>query len=89
MAERVKRKAPAPPVVIECHRPMFVYFSPEVIAERETVRRLAHRVVDLVVDSGYHKTLGTYVADNLRLVAQDHVVTKLTDFVHEAWADDS
>ncbi len=89
MAERDKRKERASLVVCKCDRPMYVYFSREVIEEREMFRRLAHRVVDLAVDSGQQRWLGGCVAFTLERIGRDHVIKMVTDLVHEVWADDS
>ena len=87
MAKRVRRKAPATPDIFVCECPMFIYFSREVIAEREMMRRLAHLAVDLVVDGGHHYFLGLEVAFNLSFIARGHVNQMVTDLVHEVWAD--
>ena len=89
MAKRARRKAPATPDIFACECPMFIHFSREVIAEREMMRRLAHRAVDLVVDGGHHYLLGLEVAFSLSFIARDHVTDMVTDLVHEVWADDS
>ncbi len=89
MAKRARRKAPATKDISVCACPMFIYFSREVIAERETMRRLAHRAVDLAVDSGRHYRLGLEVAFNLSFIARDRVDQMVTDLVQEVWADDS
>ena len=89
MAKAAGRKAPAPPVVFERMEFKYVYFSREVIAERETFRRLAHRVVDLMVDRGQHESLVASVAYVLSGIGRKKVIKTVTDFVHEAWADDS
>ena len=83
MAKRVRRKAPATPDIFVCECPMFIYFSCEVIAEREMMRRLAHRAVDLVIDSGRHYMLGLEVAFNLSLIARGHVDQMVTDLVQD------
>ena len=67
---------------------MFVYFSDEVIQERETFRRLAHRVVDLLVDNGRDKWLHEYVAESLAYVARDRAIKDATALVQEVLADD-
>ena len=89
MAKRARRKAPATADILVCECPMFIYFSREVIAERETLRRLAHRAVDLVVDGGHHYRLGLEVAFNLSFIARDHITQMVTDLVHEGWPDDT
>ncbi len=68
---------------------MFVYFSREVKKERETLRRLAHRIVDLAVDNGRHEWLRAEVAFSLSRIARDQVIKMVTDFVQNVWADDS
>ena len=89
MAKAAGRKAPAPSVVFERFEFKYVYFSREVIAERETFRRLSHRVVDLMVDRGQHESLIVSVAHILSCMGRDQVIKMVTDFVHEACADDS
>ena len=89
MAKAARRKAPAPSVVFERFEFKYVYFSREVIAERETFRRLSHRVVDLLVDRGQHESLVVSVAYVFSYIGREHVIKMVTDFVHEAWADDS
>ena len=89
MAKAAKRKVPAPPVVFERFEFKYVYFSREVIAERETFRRLAHRVVDLIVDRGQHESLIVSVAHILSCMGREQVIKMVTDLVQEARADDS
>ncbi len=89
MAKRVRRKAPVTPDIFLCECPMFIYFSREVSAERAMMRRLAHRAVDLVVDSGRHYLLGLEVAFSLSFIGRDDVTDMVTDLVQEVWADDS
>ncbi len=88
MAKRVRRKAPATPDISVCEYPVFLHFSREVMAEREMMRRLAHRAVDLVVDGGHHYLLGLEVAFNLSFIARDDVTDMVTDLVQEVWADE-
>ena len=88
MAKRVGRKGPAPLVACELSEFMWVYFSREVIEERETLRRLAHRAIDLAVDSGRDKWLHECVAESLAYIARDDVVKKVTDLVREVWAEE-
>ena len=88
MAKAAKPKARAPLVVCQVDPPMFVYFSREVLKERETFRRLAHRIVDLAVDSGRHSWLRAEVAYSLSCIARDHVTKMVTDLVHEARAEE-
>ena len=87
MAKAAGRKGPAPPVTCVFGEFMWVYFSREVIQERETLRRLAHRAIDMAVDSGQDDWLHECVAESLAYIARDDVVKKVTDFVHEVWAE--
>ena len=87
MAKAAGRSVPAPPVVFERDEFKYVCFSREVIAERETFRRLAHRIVDLAVDSGRHSWLRAEVGYSLSCIARDHVIKMVTDLVHEARAE--
>ena len=61
-------------------------FADAVLKEAETVRRLAHRAVDLVVDSGCHKFLCACVNDRLAFVARNQSIKSMTDFIEEACA---
>ena len=89
MAKAARRKAPAPLVACEIGDIMIVEFSDEVIEERETFRRLAHHVVDLLVDNGRDKLLHAEVADSLAYLGREQIINHATDLVHEVWADDS
>ncbi|NIS79282.1 MAG: hypothetical protein GTO14_03470 [Anaerolineales bacterium] len=86
MAKRAKRKAPAPLVVLDSDYSLQIRFSRELQKEPETVRRLAHRVVDLLADSGHYEWLANSVAGDLTCIADDVVVNNLTDLVREARA---
>ncbi|UCC31517.1 MAG: hypothetical protein JSU86_04415 [Phycisphaerales bacterium] len=86
MAKRAKHKAPAPLVVLDSGCALDFRFSPELRRERETVRRLAHRVVDLLADSGHHGWLADSVAGDLTCIADDIVLNSVTDLVREACA---
>ena len=89
MGKAAVRKAPATPEILVCECPMLLYFSREVIAEGEMLRRLAHRAVDMAVDSGYHESLCGVLPFSLACIARDHVIKMVTDLVQEARADDS
>ncbi len=89
MAKRAMPKARAPLVVCRYGEFVIVYFSREVIEDGETLRRLAHRVVDLRVDNGQDEWLHECVARSLTNVARDDVIKQATDLVHEVLAGDS
>ena len=86
MAKRTKRKAPAPLVTVESEGSIEIQFSRELQKEPETIRRLAHRVVDLLADSGRYVSLAQDVASDLACIADDVVVKHMTDLIHEARA---
>ncbi len=87
MAKEAVPKAPTTPEILVCECPMLIYFSREVMAERDTFRRLAHRAVDLAIDSGYHESLCGELPHSLACIARDHVIKMVTDLVHEARAE--
>ncbi len=89
MAKRAKPKARAPLIVCEYGEFVIVSFSREVIEDGETLRRLAHRVVDLRVDNGQDEWLHECVARSLAHVARERAVKEATDLVHEVLAADS
>ena len=89
MAKRAKPKARAPLVVCRYGEFVIVYFSREVIEDGETLRRLAHRVVDLRVDNGRDEWLHECVARSLAHVARERATKAATAFVQEVLADDS
>ena len=86
MAKRAKRKAPAPMVTVEAECALDIQFSPELQDDPETIRRLAHRVVDLLADSGRYVLLADGVASGLACIADDDVVKNVTDLIREARA---
>ena len=86
MAKPAKRKTVEPLVFCECDSAMLVCFSRALIEERETFRRLAHRVVDLVVDAGRHEWLAGNAAYSLSRLAEDDIAKTATKLVHDARA---
>ena len=89
MAKAAKPKARAPLVVCRYGEFVIVYFSREVIEDGETLRRLAHRVVDLRVDNGQDEWLHDDVAESLAHVARERAIKEATALVHEVLAGDS
>ena len=86
MAKRTKRKAPAPLVVLEPECAFDIRFSQEVRKDPETVRWLAYRVVDLLMDSGHHEWLADSVAKSLVAMGDEVVVNYVTELIREAGA---
>ena len=84
--KRAKRKASTPPVSVEPDCSVELEFTDEVRKDPETVRRLAHRVVDLLADTGRYDSLAESVTSNLGYLADDFVVEKVTELLAEARA---
>ena len=59
MARAARLNAPAPLVACRIPELMMFEFSDEVIEDRETFRRFAHRVVDLLFDNGRVMAIST------------------------------
>ena len=87
MAKAARRKAPAPLVACEIAELMIFEFSDEAIEERETFRRFAHHVVDLLVDNGRDESLSGAVADSLAYIGREQIIKHATDLVHEVWSE--
>ncbi len=83
---KTKRKKPDPLVSLYQGCSMEIIFSRRLQKEPETLRRLAHRVVDLLADAGHYGWLSGSVADQLVCIADDLVVKNVTDLIHEARA---
>ncbi len=81
-----KRTQREPLVVVDPVGTLEMRFSDELRKEPETLRRLAHRVVDLLVDSGRYEWLADSVAGNLVWIADVVVVNYVTDLIREARA---
>ena len=84
--KRTKRKASTPPVCVEPDCTVELAFTDAVRKDPETVRRLAHRVVDLLADTGRYDSLAESVTTNLGYLADDFVVEKITDLLEDARA---
>ncbi len=83
---KTKRKKPDPLVDLGQSNSIEIIFSRRLSKEPETLRRLAHRVVDLLADAGHYGWLSGSVADQLGSIADDLVLKNLTDLIHEARA---
>lgn len=88
MPKAARRKAPAPLITCRIPELMMFEFSDEVIEDRETFRRFAHRVVDLLFDNGRGGPLSGDVADNLAYIGREQIIKHATDLVHEAWGEE-
>ncbi len=83
---KTTRKKPDPLVNLGESNSIEIIFSRRLREEPETLRRLAHRVVDLLADAGHYGWLSGSVADQLGSIAADLVLKNLTDLIHEARA---
>ena len=81
---KTKRKKPDPLVDLGESNAIEIIFSRRLEKEPETLRRLAHRVVDLLADAGHYGWLSDSVAGELVCLADDVVVKNLTDLIREA-----
>jgi hypothetical protein len=82
-----KRKQREPLVFLEPECALTLRLSRELQKEPETLRRLAHRVVDLVADSGRYDWLAGSVTGDLVCICDDIVLKNLSDLIREARAD--
>ena len=85
-AKRAKRKVSKPPISLEPECPLELTLSDAILKEPETVRRLAHRVVDLLADSGHYKHLSQNVSINLGSLVDGFVIDRITRLIEEARA---
>ena len=82
-----KRKALKPPVFVEPdYCKVELEFTGAVRKDPETVRRLAHRVVDMLAETGHYKQLSQCVSFNLRWLVDGCVLDRVTALLEEARA---
>jgi len=84
--KRTKRKSSKPPVSVEPDCTVELEFTDAVTKQPETVRRLAHRVVEMLAVSGRHDRVAQFVTDNLAWLVEGFVIDKVTDLLEEARA---
>ena len=85
--KKTKRRKPEPLVSLHTGCAMELRFSRRLEKEPETLRRLAHRVVDLIADGGHYEWLSENMAGMLTRVVDDLVVDHMTKLVVEARAE--
>ncbi len=85
-AKGTKRKAADPLVEMVPEYSTTIHLTRQLLKEPETVRRLAHRVVDILADSGRHAWLADTVASDLVCFADDVIVSSVSDLIREARA---
>ncbi len=83
MAKRTRRKSSAKVVVLDPENAMHVWFT-GVIFEPEALRRFAHLVVDYLADRACHEGLLDTMEMDFIWIAQDFVVKRVSNIVHEA-----
>lgn len=86
VVKRAKRRKPKPPVIVEPECAVELVLTDAVVRQPETVRRLAHRVVDLLADAGLHKRLRESVSISLSWLVDGFVIDRITDFIEESRA---
>ena len=84
--KRAKRKAPKPPICVEPDCTVNLEFTRAVSKEPETIRRLAHRVVEMLAESDRAERLSEFVTDNLAILVNGIVIEKVTALITEARA---
>lgn len=82
--KRTKRKASKPPASVEPGYTVEFRFTDALLKRQETVRRLAHRVVEILADSGRDDRVAQFVTDNLAWLVEGFVIDKVTDLIEEA-----
>ena len=85
-AKRTKRKQEEPLVQMDPEYSTTIRLSKQLSREPETVRRLGHRVVDILADSGRHDWLAGSVAGDLVCFADDVIVESVNQLIREARA---
>ena len=85
-AKVTKSKPSEPPVSVEPDCTVELEFTDAVTKEPEMVRRLAHRVVDLLADSGRYDRLTETVSENLGCLVEGFVIDRVTDLLEESRA---
>ena len=85
--KRKKCKKLEPWVYVQGGCVMELTLSSRLEKEPDTLRRLAHRAVDLVADAGHYHWLARSVAGNLADVADDLVVEHMNKLVDEVRAE--
>ena len=83
MAKQIKRRAPAAPIVLKPVRARHVWLIDEAF-EFETLRRLAHLVVDILADRDRYEGLADTLGGDLGDIADEAVIVEMVDFVDEA-----
>ena len=82
--DRTRPKTVEPVVSVVSHGDVRMESSDAFLEQAEAVRRLAHRAVDLIVDSGCHKLLSASVIDSLAFITWNENVKHIADFVQRA-----
>ncbi len=84
LAKRTKRRSSKPPISVEQDCTVELEFTDTVTKEPETVRRLAHRLVEMLADTGQDDRVAQFVTDNLACLVEGFVIDKVTDLLDEA-----
>ncbi len=79
-----KRRSSEPPISVEQDCTVELEFTDTVTKEPETVRRLAHRLVEMLAETGQDDRVAQFVTDNLACLVEGFVIDKVTDLLDEA-----
>ncbi len=84
--KKTKRKKLEPWVTMDDGYSLDLRFARRLEKEPETLRRLAHRTMDLLMDAGHHRWLSETLAIDLGRLADEIVVNHMTELIHEVRA---
>ncbi len=85
--KKTERKKPDPWVTVDDGYSVEFRFARRLEDEPETLRRLAHRAVDLLMDAGHHEWLSGTVAMDLSRLADELVVDHMTKLINDVRAE--
>ena len=83
-AKRTKRNSSKPPVTVEPDCEVTLELTDAVLKEPEMVRRLGHRVVDMLADSGRYDDLAECMSEGLGCLVDDFVIDRVMELLEES-----
>ena len=84
--KRSKRKSSRLPVTVEPDCEVTLELTDAVLKEPEMVRRLGHRVVDMLADTGRYDDLAECMSGGLGCLVDDFVIDRVMELIEEARA---
>ena len=82
--KRTKRKSSEPPVSVEPDCQVNLELTDAVLKEPEMVRRLGHRVVEMLADTGRYDDLAECISDGLGFLVDDFVIARVMELLEES-----